>query len=64
MSDDPRQQGSRPKHPYTAPALTEYGSIAELTRTSGGRCVDNNNGFHHQQLPGFNCDGSFGGGGS
>ncbi len=40
-SNNLEHSGQDHKHPYKAPTLKEYGSLAELTRTGGGTKDDN-----------------------
>ena len=38
--DDTQAQPPARKRPYTRPRLTEYGSVAKLTRTGSGTIIE------------------------
>lgn len=42
---EPRSPRRTTKKPYAKPALTEYGSVAKLTRGSGGSVADGASGM-------------------
>jgi hypothetical protein len=51
-----KKNPAKQKKDYEKPALTTYGSIAQLTQTQAGECRDNENAFNNAQpAQGYTC---------